>query len=56
MRFNPSHKNLPRLTWVWIETGNRRNPLACIWIDERMTAFRASGSPANVTEGSPTAA
>jgi hypothetical protein len=28
-----------RLSCVWIETGNPRQPLASVWIDEAMRAF-----------------
>lgn len=52
MRFKTSDFTLSRmssgglsasdLSCVWIETGNPRNPLACVWIDPLISTFRAS--------------
>lgn len=30
------------LSRVWIETGNPRQPMACVWIDAGMRPFRTS--------------
>lgn len=56
MRFNPTVYTTSRLSCVWIETGNPRNPLACIWIDAAMTAFRPKECEPTIANVSCTAA
>lgn len=41
------------LSCVWIETGNARQPLACIWIDRDLRVARGAGtSESPVSEAS----
>jgi hypothetical protein len=30
------------ISCVWIETGNPKRPLACVWIDEKVSFLKAS--------------
>lgn len=41
------------LSCVWIETGNRRQLLAAVWIDEQMSAFaeEEDGPPLQAVAG-----
>lgn len=36
--------NRPRLSAVWIETGNPAQPLACIWIDRDLRIVNAAAA------------
>ena len=41
-----SFQKTARLTCAWVQTGNPRNPLACVWFDAnaRTTSKEASSS------------
>lgn len=42
-----------QLSCVWIETGNPRRPLARVWIDSKMRAFREAQDSSSVELDAP---
>lgn len=50
---NTMRKNLPAgaISCVWIETGNPKQPLACFWIDEKLSVLKPVQDAGVKTDG-----